>query len=144
VSGTWSETGALARPRSHHTATLLPNGQVLAAAGLHGPVLEVLASAELYDPASGIWTPTDRLLRPRYDHTATLLTDGKVLAAGGTDYYSELKTAELYDVGLGFDQARAARHWRRECYLAESSASPYRVAVTNGIPGEAEYVVVPP
>ena len=38
----WTLTGSLNAGRSHHTATLLPNGKVLAAGGP--------ASAELYDP----------------------------------------------------------------------------------------------
>ena len=65
---------------SSHTATLLPNGKVLVAGGLHGVRL---ASAELYDPASGTWTATGSLATARDDHTATLLPNGKVLVAGG-------------------------------------------------------------
>ena len=44
-SGTWMTTGSLADPRSNHTATLLPNGQVLVAGGWYG--YGVVASAEL-------------------------------------------------------------------------------------------------
>jgi hypothetical protein len=51
ATGTWTATGSLANARSYHTATLLPNGKVLAAAG--GNNSGYLASAELYDPASG-------------------------------------------------------------------------------------------
>ena len=56
ATGTWSsgrEHGA--RPRTSHTATLLPNGKVLVA-GRHGAA--ALASAELYDPATGTGAPT--------------------------------------------------------------------------------------
>ena len=42
-----------------HTATLLPNGKVLVAGGNNGS--GILASAELYDPASGTWTATGSL-----------------------------------------------------------------------------------
>ena len=60
-----------------HTATLLPNGQVLVAGGATNTGI-----AELYDPATGTWTTTGRG-RARQDHTATLLSDGRVLVVGG-------------------------------------------------------------
>src|SRR5436190_16718333 len=78
----FSYTGSLVNERDSHTATLLPNGKVLVAAGYNGGSL---ASAELYDPASGIWTATGSLASARYAHTATLLQNGKVLVAGGYD-----------------------------------------------------------
>src|SRR5436190_14266364 len=75
-SGTWTATGSLAHGRYFHTATLLPNGKVLVAAGYGGFVLRSLKSAELYDPASGVWTVTDNLAEARHSHTATLLPNG--------------------------------------------------------------------
>ncbi len=48
--GRWIPTGDLTTPRVNHTATLLPNRQVLAAAGEDMVVGGLLASAELYDP----------------------------------------------------------------------------------------------
>ena len=57
------------RHRTHgHTATLLPNGKVLVAGG-YNELGYVLASAELYDPASGTWTATGNLVtRTRWSH----------------------------------------------------------------------------
>lgn len=106
ASGTWTSTGSLATGRLSHTATLLPNGKVLVAGGTNSvygfPSLGILASAELYDPASGTWTPTGNLAGARSAHKATLLPGGKVLVAGG--FYDPpqsvgvaLATAELYD-----------------------------------------------
>ena len=55
-NGRWRITGSMATAREFHTATLLPNGQVLVSGGFGS--LGNLASAELYDPATGIWTVT--------------------------------------------------------------------------------------
>jgi phosphoribosylcarboxyaminoimidazole (NCAIR) mutase len=68
-------------PRAYHTATLLPNGTVLAAGG-SGDVMGV-ASAEIYDPVAGTWMATGTMSTVRVLHTATLLPNGTVLAAGG-------------------------------------------------------------
>ena len=53
----------MATARAYHTATLLPNGQVLVAGGYNGSCL--LASAELYDPATGTWTATGSMATAR-------------------------------------------------------------------------------
>jgi hypothetical protein len=66
---TFGSTGSLAAARYTHTATLLPNGNVLVAGGYNGGYL---ASAELYNPASGTWTATGSLATGRASHTATL------------------------------------------------------------------------
>src|SRR5207248_9271209 len=99
--GTWSFAGSLNTQRIYHTMTLLNNGQVLVAGG-NDNNSNVLASVELYDPATGSWTYTGSLNTGRWDHIATLLADGKVLVAGGYDSLgSSLTTAELYDPASG-------------------------------------------
>lgn len=90
--------GSIAEARTEHTATLLPNGMVLVAGGISAA--GILASAELYDPATGTWGLTGPLNTARYDHTATLLTDGRVLVAGG-DSAGSISSAELYDPTTG-------------------------------------------
>jgi N-acetylneuraminic acid mutarotase len=96
ASGTWTVTGSLAQARRSHTATLLPNGKVLVAAGFNGS--NFLASAELYDSADGSWTATGDLGVPRAEHTATLLPNGQALVTGGTgnDNFEVLASAQLY------------------------------------------------
>jgi hypothetical protein len=49
----FTNTGSLATARSYHTATLLPDGRVLAA-GISNDGLTGFTSAEIYDPATGI------------------------------------------------------------------------------------------
>ena len=69
-------------PQSSYTATLLPNGKVLVVGGFTS-FNGILASAELYDPASGTWSATGSLATARSYHTATLLPNGKVLVVAG-------------------------------------------------------------
>jgi len=90
-------TGSLTIPRWNHTATLLPNGNVLVTGGV-GDNGVYLADSELYDPRTGQWHPTGAMNEARAYHTANLLPDGKVLAVGGINTaYTSLTSAELYD-----------------------------------------------
>ena len=95
ATGTFATTGSMTTARLSPTATLLVSGplagQVLitggsnSASGLNASA--ILATAELYNPATGSFTPTGNMTRPRVNHTATLLTSGplagQVLIAGG-------------------------------------------------------------
>jgi N-acetylneuraminic acid mutarotase len=51
ATGTWTASGSLNAARSTHTATLLPGGQVVIAAGYYVDSLVQLSSVELYDSA---------------------------------------------------------------------------------------------
>jgi len=96
ASGSWTATDSLETARQVHTATLLPNGQVLVAGGFDTSNSSI-ANAELYDATSGSWTATGSLATGRANHTATLLPDGQVLVAGGEDGgIAALASAELY------------------------------------------------
>ncbi len=98
ATGRFSPTGSMAAARTHHTATLLPDGRVLIAGGYevdHG----LLSSAEIYDPATGRFTPTGSMADARNYATATLLADGRVLIVGGN--VGPNTTAEIYDPASG-------------------------------------------
>ena len=102
ATGNWTRTGSLNWGRELHTATLLSNGEVLAAGGKLGA--HTLASAELYDPVTGTWTVTDSLDTDRDIHAATLLDNGRVLVAGGAPWLEgSLASAELYGPGIVVD-----------------------------------------
>ncbi|HBJ84410.1 MAG TPA: hypothetical protein DDZ88_11175 [Verrucomicrobiales bacterium] len=86
----WSLAGPLAEERWFHTSTLLADGSVLVVGG-YSFVTGLLASAELYDPATGTWTHAAPMNFGSWGHTATRLQSGKVLVAGGGS------RAEVYD-----------------------------------------------
>ncbi len=98
--GTFIATGSMTTGRVNHTATLLPNGQVLIAGGQH-PEYSALASAELYDPGTRTFTTTGSMTHARYGHTATLLPSGLVLVAGGYGDPGASQNAELFDPATG-------------------------------------------
>ena len=99
VPESWAATGTLLNARQNHTATLMPNGQVLVAGGETASSLGNVGPTELYDPRSGAWL-TGPLLpdlsHMRSSHTATLLSNGDVLIAGGRNTASNaLSSADL-------------------------------------------------
>jgi len=100
--------------RSNHTATLLPNGDLLFLGGYativpsgpnDHPVTPVpAATAEILSAATGTIQAAPGMNTARAGHTATLLTSGKILIAGGytpspasPPYSPPTSSAELYD-----------------------------------------------
>jgi hypothetical protein len=112
ASGSWTNTGTLNIPRGH-SATLLANGLVLVA-GVMSSSGTILASAELYDPASGKWTITDEMANARANHTATVLVNGEVLVVGGLTNSNPQSpctaASELYNAS----HRRMEGHWQHE------------------------------
>ena len=100
--------------RAGHTATLLPNGKVLVAAGISAPG-GYLAGAELYDPSTGTFTASGTLATARFGHTATLLANGKALLAGGANS-AALASAELYDPATATFLAAGSMSAAREVF----------------------------
>jgi uncharacterized delta-60 repeat protein len=118
VTGTWTGTGGLSTNRFGHTATLLPNGKVLAIGGYNGGAL---SSAELFDPATGTWTSAGTLAKARQLHTATVLPNGKVLVAGGQGslvFSDAVSKVELYDSASGAWTATGALTTARTAHTA--------------------------
>jgi N-acetylneuraminic acid mutarotase len=85
--------------RSAHTATLLPNGDVLIAGGMNSNE-SYSDTVEIYSPATNTFRSVQSMSARRVGHTATLLPNGKVLLAGGYDG-AYLASAEIYDPATG-------------------------------------------
>src|SRR6266849_4735206 len=125
ASGTFSHTGTVTRyydttsekffykgqmnaTHAMHTATLLPNGDVVIAGGMDADG-KPQALVEIYHPASGKFALTTKafphtgtaMTDVRCEHTASILPNGQVLIAGGSDTNGVLATAELYDPAQG-------------------------------------------
>ena len=106
---TWTPRAAMEQSRGDHSASLLPDGQVLVAGGSVCDTENCIGSggagyccaadtAELYDPATDSWTFTEPVLTAA-EHAASVLPDGSVLIAGGNFepvFTHELSGAELY------------------------------------------------
>ena len=98
--GTIFPAASMLEPRSGHSATLLPDGQVLIAGGMRRNQ-DFYKSAELYDPATGKFQPTGEMNQRRVGQVAVLLLTGKVLIAGGWVGHGGTDSAELYDPASG-------------------------------------------
>ncbi len=128
TSGTWTRTGSMGAARLGHTATLLDDGRVLVAGGTDGHG-GILASAELYDPATGRWTATGGMLQARAYHTATRLAGGEVLVTGGQGAGAG---AELYNPSAGSWFATGSMTQARSHHAAVALADG-QVLVAGGI-----------
>lgn len=103
----WTTTDSMGQSRVYHTATLLSSGRVLVTGGSTcNPGCTdppILATAELYDPATETWATTAPMQKTRQFHAAVVLQDGRALITGGYVDLVEGYTAscETYDEGTG-------------------------------------------
>lgn len=117
-------TGSMTVPRTEATAVRLKDGRVLVLGGFDFiDRAAVLATAEIYDPASGRFEPTGSMAAARTRASATLLSDGRVLVAGGYPFAGlsgggppdAIASAEVYDPASGtFTPAGPMREARAE------------------------------
>jgi Bacterial Ig-like domain/Kelch motif/Galactose oxidase, central domain len=104
TTGTIADTnGMMTTARADHVAVRLYDGRILVVGGQGASGL--LASAELYDPATGMFTATGSMGTSgtaRRGAAAALLLSGEVLVAGGVGTTgAPLKTTEIYDPATG-------------------------------------------
>jgi hypothetical protein len=121
ATNAWAAGPPQLTARKHATVTRLPDGRVLVAGGVNGPVQYAtpgLATTELYDPSTGRWTAGPPMSQARFFHNAVLLADGRVLVAGGlsrttVNTAAGLSSAELFDPATNTWAATGAMTDRR-------------------------------
>src|SRR5205823_2561171 len=154
----WTATGSLSTARDNHTATLLPNGKVLVAAGFNGGVL---ASAELYDIGLGFvrpdWQPQiTTATSPLILGTSLVLTGSRfqgISQASGGNYqdsstnYPVVQLRAIDSSHVAFLPVDPIAGWSDTSFTSTPvnnfPPGPALVTVfTNGIPSDSKYLVV--
>lgn len=98
ASGRFAAAAPMLEPRDGHTATTLPNGDVLFVGGYAGEGQPPLATAELFVAQTEEFVPAGEMSVGRGAHAAALLADGRVVVAGGwVGPRTFTETSELWD-----------------------------------------------
>ena len=131
-----SQAPALHQARAGHTATLLPDGQVLVTGGcvVDGCDGGVTPSAELYDPVRNTFRLASDLAVARVGHQAVRLSTDEVLILGGWAGDGVTATAELYDPKTGQFEVVGEMLEPRDGFTA-TRLEDGRVLITGGYSG---------
>jgi hypothetical protein len=118
---TWTAAGSMSSPRRHHTATVLPDGQVLVTGGVSGGGFNAVGSgeqaAEIWDPATNDWTVlASNAVTRAYHSVSILMPDGTVLHGASGDAnvpgtstpYTPQRSHEIFQPPYLFKGARPA------------------------------------
>lgn len=83
VANSWLAT-TMSRARTGHSASLLPNGNVVVCGGSEGLLSAAVAldAVAVFDPTNGTWTDTAPMTVARVGHTAVVVPDGSVVLLG--------------------------------------------------------------
>jgi hypothetical protein len=148
VKGSWSASGLLSVARTDPAYAVLSDGRLLVAGGeyMDESRSNVLASAEIYDPATGHWSNTGSMHTTRVSAQAVTLSDGRVLVVGGiaADTLSgtnpsspqPVASAEIWDPTTGaWSSAGTLAQARSEFVLVALKDGSALVAGGFGTPG---------
>ena len=131
-------------PRSHHTATVLPDGRVLVFGGVDKRSAFV-QGAEIFDVSTLTFESLpDSGLTPRAGHTATVLMDGRVLVLGGVSSSGKpVPEVEIWDPKTGHAERIESRMaFPRWAHAASVLASGH-VLISGGRDGNGSAVRTP-
>lgn len=134
ATGRFVATDALATPRQHPGAALLPNGSVLVVGGDNATISGTfLSSAEIYDPRGGLFSPTGSLVTQMFDPLAVTMPNGKVLV-------TDDETANVYDPSSGTFSSTTAPNLRNAVSCGQCVAAIVlktgKVLLTDGTSAE--------
>jgi nucleoside phosphorylase len=94
------EAGNMKHGRQQHISSMLPDGNVLIAGGYYSEdtFMEVLSSAEIYNPNNKVAMFSNRMAARRYFAAATTLSNKAILITGGVGEHGEtLDSAEIFN-----------------------------------------------
>jgi subtilase family serine protease len=100
----FSPVGSMTGPRLNATAVLLADGRVLVTGGWGRniyPIEGIVATAEIFNPATNSFSATGSMSLGRNWHTATRLADGRVIVTGGDAMAGPTNTTEIYNPATG-------------------------------------------
>jgi hypothetical protein len=146
VTNSWSTTGGskpLTTARFGHTATLLPDNNVLISGGYTTQGTPVATELEMFNLAISSWTPVGTFASgPRAAHTMTLGLNGDVYAIGGANKNPNQSGAGVYNTAeagyftLIADQfTSGAPPSLRQSSITAISASPFQPGGSFNVTG---------
>ena len=127
TNDTFASTGHMVSVRDGATAVALSNNGGVLISGGSDDFDSIVASAEIYNPATGTFSATAQpMSAPRLGHSATLLADGQqVLIVGGMTAFGDgtndpvwLASAELYDLDAGTFSATGSMTVMRQSFTS--------------------------
>ena len=125
----WVQTGALNQGRDNHTATVMPDGNIMVVGGYvepPDPNAGYLDTAEVYYSTAGVWhTAAAPMGTKRALHAAVLLQDGRLLVIGGVNASGPTASVEAYDPAAGT--------WTPQDSLPVALHSPSAVLLPDGL-----------
>src|SRR6266700_2356361 len=148
ASGSWITVGSMAGTRGNASATVLPNGKVLVAGGIHSDPdsRDLTLYSEVYDPSTQTWSQSGNLNVPRYfgENALVLLANGKALLPGGSDLNNNpYATTELYDPSTGTWSYTGSMNQSRRVNITVL-LNDGRVLVAGGVGGEGTSEIYDP